>query len=96
MKDFIPFSNGTEAMMWQEMNCFKCESYESDSQDEDEAKCKLAFNIDIGLFLGTIPENIVDDIGFTNKSTQWNEYRNEDNHFCKLCSKCNKFKPLEP
>ena len=87
MKDFIPFSNSTEAMVWQEMNCFKCENYESDSQDEDEAKCKLAFNIDIGLFLGTIPEKIADEIGCMGKNTQGGKFSGSDKHFCTLSNK---------
>lgn len=59
----IPFSNGTSAMIWQEHNCFKCIKYEGDRKSEDEAKCKLAYNLDLGFILGTIELWVAKEIG---------------------------------
>jgi hypothetical protein len=57
-----PFSNGTEAMMWQERNCLKCEIYECKSQTEEEARCIPAFYIDMGFLTGVIPTEITKKI----------------------------------
>jgi hypothetical protein len=87
MKQFIPFSNGSEFMNWQENNCFKCDNYENESQSEQEAKCKLAFNLDLNFLVdGTISENIVNKIGFVTK-----ESHRELANFCQLCAKCKMF-----
>lgn len=59
----IPFSNGTEAMVYQEMNCHKCVHYESESKTEEEAKCKLAFHLEMGFILGKIPLYIAKEMG---------------------------------
>lgn len=59
----IPFSNGTDAMVWQDNNCLKCRNYESESHEEEEAKCKMAYNLDLGFITGSIPLRIAKDIG---------------------------------
>lgn len=58
-----PFSNGTEAQSWHECNCDKCIKYENQSESEEEAKCKLAYHVDMGFVLGTIPLWVAKDIG---------------------------------
>lgn len=87
MKQFIPFSNGSEFMNWQENNCFQCDNYENESQSEEESKCKLAFNLDLNFLVdGTISENIINEIGFVRK-----ESHRELANFCQLCAKCKMF-----
>ena len=58
-----PFSNGTEAQSWHECNCDKCIKYENQSESEEKAKCKLAYHIDYGFVLGTIPLWVAKEIG---------------------------------
>ena len=60
-----PFSNATEAEQWQAQYCSNCINYESKSEVEEDAKCKLAFHIDIGYILGTIPLWVAKEIGCT-------------------------------
>ena len=59
----FPFSNGTEAMMFSERNCQRCIHYENESKNEDDAKCKLAYHLDMGYITGTIPLWVAKDIG---------------------------------
>ncbi len=59
----IPFSNGTEAMIWKDRNCDKCINYESESKEEKDAKCKAAFHLDYGFISGTLPLHVAKDIG---------------------------------
>ena len=61
--EVTPFSNGSEAMIWRENNCDKCLNYEDKSKEEIDAKCKLAFNIDIGFVKGHIPLWVAKEIG---------------------------------
>ena len=58
-----PFSNGSEACCWKESNCEKCTNYESESDSEDSAKCKLAYHLDYGFAIGTIPLWVAKEIG---------------------------------
>lgn len=58
-----PFSNATQYMVWHENNCADCAFYESESESEDKAKCKLAYHIDIGTVIGTIPLWVAKEIG---------------------------------
>jgi len=59
----VPFSNGTEAGYWHERNCEQCSKYEMESESEEEAGCKLAFNIDLGFMAGGIPLWVAERIG---------------------------------
>lgn len=59
----VPFSNGTDAMIYSEMNCKNCIKYESESTTEEEAKCKLAFHLDLGYIKGDIPLWVAKEIG---------------------------------
>jgi len=59
----VPFSNGTESMVYSEMNCERCIHYESQSRTEEEAKCKLAYHLDMGNILGNIPLWVAKEIG---------------------------------
>ena len=59
----VPFSSGTDAMIWKNDNCDKCTHYESESTDRDKAKCKLAFDIDLGFVGGDITLNTCKEIG---------------------------------
>lgn len=59
----IPFSSGTDAMNWSSFNCEKCIHYENESTHVKEAKCKLAFYLDLGQADGTIPLWVAKEIG---------------------------------
>lgn len=59
----IPFSNGSEFENWQHNNCHNCIKYEDESNNEESAKCKLAFHLDFGTISGTIPLWVAKDIG---------------------------------
>ena len=59
----VPFSNGTEAMIYSESNCHKCINYSDEDKDEDKAKCKLAFHLDMGTITGNIPLWVAKEIG---------------------------------
>ena len=59
----VPFSNGTEAGVWHERNCEQCARYEMESESEEEAKCKMAFHIDLGFMAGEIPMWVAKRIG---------------------------------
>lgn len=61
--EVICFSNGTEAMVYSEMNCYNCINYESESTKEEDAKCKLAFNLDLGQLEGSIPLWVAKELG---------------------------------
>lgn len=43
----IPFSNATEFEIWQTNNCDRCCRYSNVSTKRNNAKCKLAFDIDL-------------------------------------------------
>jgi len=62
-KPVRPFSNGTEAMVWRDKNCDKCINYESESKTPEEAKCKLAYYLDLGYIVGAIPLWVAKDMG---------------------------------
>ena len=57
------FSNATEAEWWQTNNCHQCKKYECESQTEELAKCKLAFYIDMGFVVNTIPLWVAKEVG---------------------------------
>ena len=57
------FSNGTDAEIWQHNNCDKCVRYETKSKTIDEAKCKLAFYVDLGWIEGSVPLWVAKEIG---------------------------------
>lgn len=63
----VPFSNGSEFMMWQADNCDKCIHYECESQKPEDAKCKLAFYLDFGTISGEMPLVIAEAIGYKDK-----------------------------
>ena len=60
-----PFSNGSEYMMWNDANCCRCKKYECESATEEEAGCRLAFNLDLGCITGDVPEDVCNEIGMT-------------------------------
>jgi len=82
MKQLIPFSNGTEADLWQFNNCQKCSLYEDESTDISEAGCKLAFELDMGRITGTISEEAAQGIGYTEMGDK----------FVRLLDNCKQFK----
>jgi hypothetical protein len=77
----VPFSNGTEYEIWQEHNCHKCMNYESESKNEENAKCILAYHLDLGSITGDIPLWVVKEIGC--------EY-DPLYQYCALYSRCKK------
>lgn len=69
------FSNGTEAMIWHGHNCDKCLKYEAESTNEEDAKCPLAFHLDMGFITGEIPLWVCKEIGITyNPLYQYGEF----------------------
>lgn len=72
-KTFIPFSNGAEFMVWNEMNCDQCAKNPTlDDEDwtvDDPCECEIFMAITIGCLTGEAPESIgkrmgmVDDKG---------------------------------
>jgi hypothetical protein len=78
-----PFSNGTEAMAWHEFNCDQCINYEDESQTENEAKCKLAYNLDEGYITGEIELWVAKEIGCKYDPLYGS---------CTLDNKCNQFR----
>ena len=64
----IPFSNGTEFMVWHANNCEQCANYESESEDRTKAKCKLAWDIDFSTITGVVPLKTAKKIGYANGS----------------------------
>lgn len=78
-----PFSNGTESMIFRSENCDMCKLYESESRSENQATCKLAYNLDVGELLGEIPLWVAKEIGCTNSG-----------HSVLLNRKCSKIQPL--
>ena len=61
--DVSPFSNGTDAMVWHGNNCDHCLNYEAESTEVEQAKCEMAFYIDIGFLSSEIPLRIAKLIG---------------------------------
>ena len=56
------FSNGSEASCWQERNCWLCWKYSDKGTEREKARCKIAFDIDLGYITGELPkrtDNIV-------------------------------------
>lgn len=54
------FSNGTEAQMWQEANCWQCWKYKFDQNKTDREKCvcRTGYHIDLGYITGELPERV--------------------------------------
>lgn len=77
-----PFSNASEAEIWKSNNCDICKDYDSESAVIEQAKCPLAFNIDVGFIVGTIPLWVAKDIGCKYDPLY---------QTCKLHSRCRKF-----
>ena len=78
----LPFSNASEAESWQDLNCYKCINYDSESEYEDKAKCKLAYWLDYGYVEGTIPIWTAKEIGCVYSPLY---------QTCILSKKCRKF-----
>jgi len=51
------FSNASEAMYWQERNCFRCWKYSDKGTERDKVKCKTAYDIDLGFITGELPKH---------------------------------------
>lgn len=76
----IPFSNGSKFENWHFNNCQKCIKYENISEEEDQAKCKIAYHLDFGTISGTIPLWAAKEIGCDYDALY---------QTCKLNSTCN-------
>ena len=65
MKAFIPFSNGTEAMIWLDNNCDSCYKgrfYKRGSEPKDY-RCRLYYWISLSMITGEMPMRIAKRIG---------------------------------
>jgi len=49
------FSNGSEAQWWQSRNCYRCWKYNATGTEREKARCKIAFDIDLGYITGELP-----------------------------------------
>jgi hypothetical protein len=45
-------------MSWQGKNCSHCWKYQSRVTDRTKARCKIAFDIDVGYISGTLPNRV--------------------------------------
>lgn len=83
-----PFRNLTEFALWQSNNCGKCIRYENKSSKADNAKCRLAFYLDLASVSdGTISLLTAQKIGIKGASL---------GNYCTLNNQCNDFnKPLK-
>lgn len=88
MKRIIPFSRLTEFIYWKSNNCDKCLRYENRSTTADNAKCRLAFYIDLASVTdGCISLITAQKIGIKSDIS---------NGSCILNDQCNNFnKPLK-
>ena len=74
-EQFIPFSNGTEYMIWDDNNCSRCtkawRAKDGKWPSEKTLKqyvsmgkyCKLQYHLDLAVLEGTIPMDIAKQIG---------------------------------
>lgn len=60
------FSNASECESWQSTNCYQCDKYEQESDEEENAGCPMAFHIDLGFVTGEIPARILTQLGYKN------------------------------
>ena len=59
-----PFSNGSDYWHWQSKNCSECINYDNESKTEKEAKCPIAFFLDLASVTdGTISLSIAKAMG---------------------------------
>ncbi len=84
-----PFRRLTEFMHWESNNCDKCCRYENKSTNVNNAKCRLAFYLDLAsVSYGTISVLTALKIG--------TKYYNGIDKECVLLDKCNNLnKPLK-
>ena len=50
------FSNSTEAMWWQDRNCYRC--WKNQSTTEGKYRCKIQLDMDIGYVTGEMPKRV--------------------------------------
>lgn len=83
-----PFSNGTEFDWWTSANCDRCCRYSNVSSKRNNAKCKLAFDLDYACATdGMISTKTALKIG--------TKYYNGIDGACELADKCKDFnKPI--
>ena len=62
--NIMPFSNGTEFMIWGSNNCGDCELYENTSTERSKARCKYAFDLDLAQGTGEIPIETLNFFGY--------------------------------
>lgn len=64
-QQIIPFSNLSEFDSWQSHNCDRCCRYDNTSSKRQNAKCKLAFDLDLACVSeGSISVDTAKSIGF--------------------------------
>jgi len=52
------FSNGNEADHWRSNNCDICIKYENESVNRKDARCKIAYDIDLGYVAGELSKRV--------------------------------------
>jgi len=80
-KTFIPFSNGTEFMVWNEMNCDECAKNptleDPDWTIEDACDCEIFTALTVGTITGEVTESIAKRMGLVDESGEevgWKEW----------------------
>ena len=59
-----PFSNGSEFMDWHGRNCDKCIYYENESTSPEDARCELAYCMDVAAGItGEVPLWVAREVG---------------------------------
>lgn len=71
MKKIIPFSNGTEAMMWLDQNCDVCR----------RSNCSAKVAIQRGFVSGNITERMASFIGYTYHADKFESLYPKCDHF---------------
>lgn len=88
-KKVQPFSNLTDFIKWKDKNCDQCCRYENRSTKSNNARCRLAFYLD----LASVTDGLISTTTALRIGTK--EYNGIDST-CTLKYKCNDFnKPLK-
>jgi hypothetical protein len=86
MKKFIPFSNGTDAMIWSDNNCLIC----------NRSGCYAKRSIEMGYITGYITVKTAEWIGIEYSRLKSKcEHLNESEWDKQICKHCGKYKTMQ-
>lgn len=66
MNRYVPFSQKDSFRYWFNVNCIKCQNYEAESKNINEAKCKAGFDMYVGTKLNVIRYQTAVFVGYHN------------------------------